>query len=224
MRILYVEDDESNAEVVERMLLSVGHNCDRAQLGEQALSLAQDRAYDFILLDIMLPDIDGFEVMRRLRSAGVDTPFLIQSGLVDRESSFASLAFGTGEYLVKPFTQQELIGAMQAVLARAKLIASQNLDDPAADPLAGSDESDENRQRKCRRFKTVKEARIDYGTGIDCKILNLSHGGAALRLPANDLQVPPTFFLTLKSGETYHCRVCWREEAKIGVKYLDSAT
>lgn len=224
MRILCVEDDESNAEVVERMLLSVGHNCDRAQLGEQALSLAQEHAYDFILLDIMLPDIDGFEVLRRLRSAGIDTPYLIQSGLVDRDSTFASLAFGTGEYLVKPFTQQELIGAMHAVLARAKLIASQNLGDSAEESLVGSDESDENRQRQCRRFKTVKEARIDFGAGIDCKILNLSHGGAALRLPANDLQVPPTFNMTLKSGETHHCQVCWRNEAKIGVKYLDPAT
>lgn len=224
MRILYVEDDESGAEVVEKMLSSLGHDCDLVQLGEQAVSLARDRAYDFILLDVMLPDIDGFEVLRRLRSAGIDTPYLIQSGLVDRNSSFASLAFGTGEYLVKPFTQQELIAAMHAVLARRKLVLSQGLDDPAEVSLIESDKSDGTGHRKCRRFTTIKNARIDYGTGIDCKILNLSHGGAALRLPELDLQVPPTFFLELKSGETLHCRVCWRKDDRVGVKYLGPAT
>ena len=122
MRILYVEDDESKAEIVEMMLSSVGHDCDKVQLGEQAVSLAQDLAYDLILLDVILPDIDGFEVIRRLRSAGVDTPYLIQSGLVDRNSAFASLAFGTGEYLVKPFTQQELIWSYVAAIALAILI------------------------------------------------------------------------------------------------------
>ena len=224
MRILCVEDDESNAEIVARMLSSVGHDCDRASSGEQALSLAQNRAYDFILLDILLPDIDGFEVLRRLRSAGVDAPCLIQSGLVDRDNAFASLAFGTGEYLVKPFTQPELISAMHAVLARSKLISSPDLDDPAEDTLTKGAETVRYDHRKSRRFKTIKEACIDFGTVIDCKVLNLSHGGAALRLPAKDLEVPPIFLLELKSGVTHQCRICWRVEERIGVKYLDSET
>ena len=223
MRILYVEDDESGAKVVEKMLSSVGHDCDKVQLGEQAVSLAQDLAYDFILLDVMLPDIDGFEVIRRLRSAGVDTPYLIQSGLVDRNSAFASLAFGTGEYLVKPFTQQELISAMHAVLDRRKLVPSNDLDDPAEESLILGEASNGSGQRKSRRFTTVKDARINSGVGVDCKILNLSHGGASLRLPEKDLEIPPNFVLELKSGDILHCRVCWRIDERVGIKYLDPA-
>lgn len=220
MRVLFVEDDENNAKIVEKMLQSVGHDCDRALLGEQAVSLAQDRVYDFILLDVLLPDIDGYEVLKRLRNLGIRIPYLIQSGLVDRDSSFAGLAFGTGEYLVKPFSQQELITSMESVVARAKLVASQGVDDFGLEALPKGEEVGDSAQRSGRRFKTVKAAKIDYGTGINCRVTDLSHGGAALRLPEDDLDVPPTFFLELKSGEQYHCRVCWREQDKIGVKFL----
>lgn len=224
MRVLYVEDDQNIAKTVETMLQSVGHDCDTVGLGEQAVSMAQDRVYDFLLLDVMLPDIDGYEVLKRLRDSGIKIPYLIQSGLVDRDSSYGSLAFGTGEYLVKPFTQKELITSLESVFARSKLVASQGIDDIARETLPSNDETDGKKHRKGRRFKTVKAAKIDYGMGIDCKVVNLSHGGAALRLPADDVQVPPTFFLELKSGEKYHCRVCWREQAKVGVKFLGPVT
>ncbi len=99
-------------------------------MGEYAVQLAAREDYDLVLLDVMLPDIDGYEVIRRLRSAGVSTPYLIVSGLVDRESEFGSLAFGIGDYLVKPFTKDELISRVTAVIARSRLAKLPILEEP----------------------------------------------------------------------------------------------
>ncbi len=222
MRVLFVEDDENSASAVELMLREVGHACDKTDLGEQAIKLAKTNAYDFILLDVMLPDIDGYEVMERLRAEGVTTPYLIQSGLVDRDSEFGGLAFGSSEYLVKPFTKAELVGRMEAVMARAKLAADTTLEQHGgerSEPLSPLDE-----RRRHRRFKTVKNARIDVGSGsgIDCKIVNLSHGGAAVRLPDDKTDLPPTFDLTLETGAAYRCRLCWKLRDKVGVQFLEA--
>lgn len=219
MRVLYVEDDANMAKSVEMMLQSVGHECETTSFGEQAIELAEGNGFDFLLLDIMLPDIDGFQVITRLHEKGINIPYLIQSGLVDRNSEFAGLAFGTGEYLVKPFTQAELVSRIEAVVARAKLIANGSIDE---DPTVQAPvQFDGNERRKHRRFNTVKVARIDYGNGIDCKILNMAREGAAVRLPDPGVEIPPTFFLDLQSGEQYHCRISWRDKDKIGVKFLN---
>jgi len=220
MRVLYVEDDENSASAVELMLREVGHACDKTDLGEHAIKLAKANDYDFILLDVMLPDIDGYEVIERLRSDGVNTPYLIQSGLVDRDSEFGGLAFGSSEYLVKPFTKAELVGRMEAVIARAKLAAGMALEQQGGDrsePLGPLDE-----RRRHRRFKTVKRAWIDVGLGIDCKIVNLSHGGAAVRLPDDKTNLPPTFDLKLETGAAYRCRLCWKLGDKVGVQFLEA--
>jgi DNA-binding response OmpR family regulator len=219
MRVLFVEDDQSSAQAVELMLREVGHDCDRVTLGEQAVELARDNRYDFLLLDVMLPDIDGYEVIERLRAEGIRIPFLIQSGLVDRDSAFGGLAFGSGEYLVKPFTKRELITRMESVVARAKLAAGLEVGaqgtqhSPALVP--GSE------RRRHRRFKTIKTATIDFGPSIACRIINLSHGGASIRLPDDTTEVPPTFDLSLESGETYRCRLCWQRQDRIGVEFLE---
>jgi DNA-binding response OmpR family regulator len=219
MRVLYVEDDENSAKTVELMLREVGHVCDKADRGERAIELAKANEYDFLLLDVMLPDIDGYEVIERLRAEGIQIPFLIQSGLVDRDSAFGGLAFGSGEYLVKPFSKTELIARMESVIARAKLAAGMGLDDQGEHQTGLLETPDERRRH--RRFKTIKTARIDYGPGLDCRIINLSHGGAAIRLPDATTGLPPTFDLSLESGQTYRCRLCWKLQDKIGIQFLE---
>lgn len=218
MRVLLVDDDPNFAQTISLMLEDVGHDCEATCFGEQAVELATKKQFDLILLDLLLPDIDGYQVIQRLRDVGNETPYLIQSGLVDKNSEFAGLAFGTGEYLVKPFTKAELVTGIEAVIARSRLVASGGGDDSPGLRMEPEPEGPKHRQH--RRFKTLKAARIDYGNGISCKILNLSHGGAAIRLPEEKVEIPPTFFLDLKSGEHYHCRICWRFENKIGVKFL----
>jgi DNA-binding response OmpR family regulator len=218
MRVLLVDDDPNFAQSVVLMLEDVGHRCVATTSGEEAIELAKTRDFDFILLDLLLPDIDGYEVIEQLKLEGIPTPYLIQSGLVDRDSEFGGLAFGTGEYLVKPFTKSELVSGMEAVIARSRLMAT--ADPEYAPRLQIEPEPEGPKHRQHRRFKTLKNARIDYGDGIDCRILNLSHNGAAIRLPDEKAEFPPTFFLDLQSGEHYHCRVCWRHKDKIGVKFL----
>jgi len=215
MRVLYVEDDEALAKSVSQMLESDGHVCEKVSHGKQAIDQAKRNSYDFILVDVMLPDIDGFEVIKELRSAGVQTPYLIQSGLVDRNSAFGGLAFGVGEYLVKPFTKAELINTMHTVLARSRIneIAS-----PNGPPPGLVVEDDDRRQH--RRFKTVRPARILHRDGIDCKIIDMSHSGAAIRLPDEACYCPPRFDLRMMNGDVVQCEVCWRLRERIGVRFL----
>ena len=114
MRVLQIEDDARTAQTVEMILNSEGHDCDTADCGGRALELARNAEYDIILLDIGLPDIDGYEVLSRLRGAGVTTPVIIQSGLVLRKNEIKGL--GVEDCLAKPFGRQELAESLETVI------------------------------------------------------------------------------------------------------------
>ncbi len=120
MRILLVEDDTATAKSVEMMLRSEGYVCDTTDLGEDGLEIGKLYDYDIILLDLMLPDIDGYEVLRRLRAAQVRTPILILSGLAELDAKIKGLGFGADDYLTKPFDKRELIARIQAIVRRSK--------------------------------------------------------------------------------------------------------
>ena len=124
MRVLYVEDDDNLAFAVEQMLRQEGHACDRARSGVGAIKLGQEHDYDVILLDVMLPDIDGYEVLRQLQDLGVETPVLIQSGLVERDRAMDGLGFGVDDYLIKPFNRDELIRRVEQAATRSGRPAS----------------------------------------------------------------------------------------------------
>src|SRR5499426_2379527 len=120
MRILLVEDDTATAKSIEMMLRSEGYVCDTTDLGEDGLEIGKLYDYDIILLDLMLPDIDGYEVLRRLRQARVNTPILILSGLSELDNKIKGLGFGADDYLTKPFDKRELIARIQAIVWRSK--------------------------------------------------------------------------------------------------------
>ena len=120
MRVLLVEDDASTAKSVELMLKSENFVVDQTDLGEEGLEIGKLYDYDIILLDLMLPDIDGYEVLRRLRAARVDTPILILSGLGGLDNKLKGLGFGADDYLTKPFDKRELIARIQAIVRRSK--------------------------------------------------------------------------------------------------------
>ena len=94
--------------------------CDTTDLGEDGLEIGKLYDYDIILLDLMLPDIDGYEVLRRLRAARVHTPILILSGLAELDNKIKGLGFGADDYLTKPFDRRELIARIQAIVRRSK--------------------------------------------------------------------------------------------------------
>ena len=120
MRVLLVEDDASTARSIEMALASEGIVCDIAELGEEGLEIGKIYDYDIIILDLMLPDLDGYEVLRRLRAAKVQTPILILSGLTAPDQKIKGLGIGADDYLTKPFNKGELIARIQAVVRRSK--------------------------------------------------------------------------------------------------------
>jgi two-component system cell cycle response regulator CtrA len=120
MRILLIEDDRSTAASIELALASNGIICDVARSGEEGEDMAKTYEYDLLILDLMLPDKDGYEVLLRLRSAKIKVPILILSGLSSADQKIKGLGFGADDYLTKPFNRGELIARIQAIVRRCK--------------------------------------------------------------------------------------------------------
>jgi two-component system, OmpR family, response regulator len=119
VRILVVEDEQKLADLLARGLREEGHAADVATEGEQALWMAQSAPFDAIVLDVMLPGIDGFEVCRRLRASEVWAPVLMLTARDAVEDRVAGLDAGADDYLVKPFAFDELLARLRALTRRA---------------------------------------------------------------------------------------------------------
>jgi two-component system, OmpR family, response regulator len=119
VRVLVIEDETKLAEVVARGLREEGYAADIAGGGEDALWMAQAAGYDAILLDVMLPGADGFEVCRRLRELGVWSPVLMLTARDAVEDRVHGLDAGADDYLVKPFSFEELLARLRALVRRA---------------------------------------------------------------------------------------------------------
>jgi two-component system, OmpR family, response regulator len=120
MRVLIVEDDLRMASLVRRGLTGEGLAADVAGTGEDALWMAQAHPYDAIVLDVMLPGLDGFETCRRLRAAGVWVPVLMLTARDAVEDRVAGLDSGADDYLVKPFAFAELLARLRALARRGE--------------------------------------------------------------------------------------------------------
>lgn len=120
MRVLLIEDDSSTAQSIELALRSEGSICDRTDLGEDGLEIGKLYDYDIVVLDLMLPDMDGLDVLRRLRAAQITTPILILSGLSDTEDKVRGLGLGADDYLTKPFNRTELMARINAIVRRSR--------------------------------------------------------------------------------------------------------
>src|SRR5471030_749680 len=120
MRVLLIEDDSATAQSIELMLKSESINIYTTDLGEEGLDLGKLYDYDIILLDLNLPDMSGFEVLRSLRVSKVKSPVLILSGLASIEDKIKGLGFGADDYMTKPFHKGELVARIHAVVRRSK--------------------------------------------------------------------------------------------------------
>lgn len=120
MRVLVVEDDPAMARVIERMLRGPGNNIYITKLGEEGIELGKLYDYDIIMLDMKLPDVSGFEVLRRLRAAKVETPVLIVSGLGETQNKIDGFDLGAADYVTKPFQKEELLARINAIVRRVK--------------------------------------------------------------------------------------------------------
>ncbi|MBA2435236.1 MAG: response regulator transcription factor [Chthoniobacterales bacterium] len=115
MRILVVEDEVRLARHVSRALTNAGHELKVVHDGETALRDAKETRFELIVLDVMLPGVDGFEVLRRLRKAHVDSRVLILTARGELTDRVSGLALGADDYLAKPFAMQELVARVAAL-------------------------------------------------------------------------------------------------------------
>jgi two-component system, cell cycle response regulator CtrA len=120
MRVLLIEDDCATAQSIELMLKTEGFNVYTTDLGEEGIDLGKIYDYYIIVLDLNLPDMSGFEVLRSLRVAKVKTSILILSGLVGIEDKVSGLGFGADDYMTKPFHRDELVARIHAIVRRSK--------------------------------------------------------------------------------------------------------
>ena len=120
MRVLVVEDEIKMASLIRRGLRSEGLAADVAIKGEDALWMAGSTGYDAIVLDVMLPGIDGFETCRRLRDDGVWAPILMLTARDAVEDRVAGLDHGADDYLLKPFSFAELLARLRALVRRGR--------------------------------------------------------------------------------------------------------
>lgn len=118
MRVLVVEDERKLGELLRRGLGEEGYAADLADRGEEALWMARAVAYDAIVLDLMLPGADGFEICRRLRGIGVWTPVLMLTARDAVEDRVSGLDVGADDYLTKPFAFEELLARIRALMRR----------------------------------------------------------------------------------------------------------
>jgi two-component system cell cycle response regulator CtrA len=120
MRVLLIEDDSAAAQSIELMLKSESFTVYTTDLGEEGIDLGKIYDYDIILLDLNLPDMSGFEVLRSLRLSRVKTPTLILSGLAGIEDKVKGFGVGADDYMTKPFHREELVARIHAIVRRSK--------------------------------------------------------------------------------------------------------
>jgi two-component system OmpR family response regulator len=121
MNVLVVEDEVKMAALIRRGLGEEGLTVDVAESGEKALGLARASGYDAIVLDVMLPGIDGFETCRQLRAEGVWTPVLMLTARGALDDRVAGLDGGADDYLTKPFSFAELLARLRALVRRGEI-------------------------------------------------------------------------------------------------------
>ena len=124
MRLLVVEDDAQVAAYLVKGLKEQGHNVDHAADGKNGLFLATTEDYDAMIIDRMLPELDGLAIIKSVRAAGKTTPMLVLSALGDVDARVEGLRAGGDDYLTKPFAFSELLARLDALLRRAQQSAT----------------------------------------------------------------------------------------------------
>ncbi len=120
MRVLLIEDEPTTAKAIEMMLVAERFNVYTTASGDEGLDLGMLYDYDVILLDLNLPDMHGYDVLKKLRVAKVSTPVLVLSGISEMDSKIRSFGFGADDYVTKPFHCGELLARIHAVVRRSK--------------------------------------------------------------------------------------------------------
>ncbi|MGE0033413.1 MAG: response regulator transcription factor, partial [Pseudothermotoga sp.] len=127
MRILVVEDNEDLANSIKRGLEKEGYSVELAFDGDTGLDIALEGNYDCIVLDVLLPGVNGFEFVQTLRETGVQTPVLMLTALDSVDDKITGLSSGADDYLTKPFDFRELLARVQSLIRRSHLLRGEVL-------------------------------------------------------------------------------------------------
>lgn len=130
MKILIVEDDDKISQFIQKGLKESGFGVDCASKGLDGLHMAQENSYDAIVMDIMLPEISGFDVIERLRQVGVQTPVIILSAKKSLDDRIMGLKKGGDDYITKPFHFTELLARIEALLRRSQSTQNNESNNP----------------------------------------------------------------------------------------------
>jgi len=160
-KILIVEDEESILMALEDNLKMEGYEVESAVNGEEGLSKAKERQFDLIILDIMLPRLDGFEVCKRLRQAGNMTPILMLTAKSQEIDKVLGLELGADDYVTKPFSPRELLARVKALLRRSQQVREGN-----SEAAFGDIEVD------FKRYEVNKRGRPVYLTALEFSLLH----------------------------------------------------
>jgi DNA-binding response OmpR family regulator len=120
VNVLLVEDEEKVANFISKGLEEEGYIVETANNGNKGLELLGERSYDILLLDLMIPEMDGLEVLRNIRARGINTPVLIITAKSSKEDVVKGLDTGSDDYLTKPFSFDELLARVRALLRRSR--------------------------------------------------------------------------------------------------------
>ncbi|MGE3866555.1 MAG: response regulator [Hyphomonadaceae bacterium] len=149
MKVLIIEDDKATASFIARGLAEAGHHAQEAHDGPAGLSMALERRHDAIIVDRMLPGLNGIELIEGIRAAGLQTPILILTALDAVDERVVGLEAGADDYLVKPFALNELIARLSALYRRPALR------EPSAVLRVGDLEVDVKKRRVTRAGKRI---------------------------------------------------------------------
>lgn len=133
-RILLVEDDDDIADLLDLHLGDEGHEVDVVDDGDEGLERALNGSYDLIILDIMLPGTDGFDICRRLRQEKCPTPILMVTAKTEEVDKVLGLELGADDYITKPFSIREVLARVKAIFRRVE-VDREAQEDPAATPI-----------------------------------------------------------------------------------------
>jgi two-component system cell cycle response regulator CtrA len=138
VRILLVDDDVGTAGAVQRELKATGAVLEHVETGEEVFQLAKRYDYDALIMDLVLPDSDGYEVIRKLRWASISVPILVLSSLTRPQAKVKAFSLGADDFLERPFDEAELGARIQALVCRSKSLDRSNITPSALTHSAGS--------------------------------------------------------------------------------------
>lgn len=201
MRLLYVEDHAATAKTVAIMLREVGYDIDTAASGQQAIELAGEHDYDLALVDVLLPDLSGFEVAKRLIKTDKDIKVVFQTGMAEVRDEVERSGLDARKFLFKPFNKAELLAGIERA-AGTEIPRTERVDN-----------------RGTPRSTILKNARVVSPFAFECVVMNVSDGGAAIRPVQSEIEVPDKFVLAVRGTADRPCQVRWRRGAMAGFAF-----